>query len=99
MTIKELAERLAQQSELHPQQVERLIRQALKSMLEEAMHSGRFLLLGVGTFYRHDSKARAGRNPRTGEPHEIHGRSQVRFRQAPATQVLHEETRTQTPSK
>ncbi len=84
MSLRKVAEEIARERNMHPQQVESLIRDALRRMLTHAMSSGRCLVMGVGSFYRHDSPERAARNPRSGEHHMIPPRSLVRFRQAPA---------------
>lgn len=56
----------------------------LSEMAERSVKSGEFVIPGVGRLVRVERKARAGRNPKTGEPIRIPAKKVVKFRVAKA---------------
>ena len=58
----------------------------LSEMAERSVKSGEFVIPGVGRLVRVERKARAGRDPKTGEPIRIPAKKFVKFRMVKASQ-------------
>ena len=76
MIKSELIEKLAAENRhLTHAEVERVINVVLGSMSDALAAGGRVEIRGFGAFSVRDRPARAGRNPRTGEPVEVPAKS------------------------
>jgi DNA-binding protein HU-beta len=77
---QDLIEQIAQAAEVSKSAAERAV-DALVVAIKTSLKKGDMVtLVGFGTFYVGRRKARAGRNPRTGEALAIKARSVPRFR-------------------
>jgi DNA-binding protein HU-beta len=77
---QDLIEQIAQAAEVSKSAAERAV-DALVVAIKTSLRKGEMVtLVGFGTFYVGRRKARAGRNPRTGETLAIKARSVPRFR-------------------
>lgn len=64
-----------------PQTEIKRILDVLTDTIGETLTNGELVrLLGFGTFDVQELPARTGRNPRTGEPLEIHAKKKIRFK-------------------
>ncbi len=76
MIKSELIERLAaENTHLTHAEVERVVNIILNRMTDTLAEGGRVELRGFGAFSVRSRPARAGRNPRTGEPVEVPAKS------------------------
>ena len=64
-------ERLSGDTLVTHKDAERVVGVVLDQMIDALAHGGRVELRGFGAFSVRDRPARAGRNPRTGEPVEV----------------------------
>ena len=80
MNKQDLIEQIAQAAEVSKSAAERAV-DALVVAIKTSLRKGDMVtLVGFGTFYVGRRKARAGRNPRTGEALSIKATSVPRFR-------------------
>lgn len=80
MNKKELIEKTAQKAGKSQKEVKETI-DALLNTIGEALQNGENVtLIGFGTFDILETKARTGRNPRTGEPLKINAKKRPRFK-------------------
>ncbi len=80
MNKQDLIEQIAQAAEVSKSAAERAV-DALVVAVKSSLKKGDMVtLVGFGTFYVGRRKARAGRNPRTGEALSIKATSVPRFR-------------------
>ena len=80
MTKAEIIAGVAKETGLTKADSERALNALLTLAKEAIAKEGRFALAGLGTFVVVNRKARAGRNPQTGQPIQIKASKAVRFR-------------------
>jgi len=81
MIKSELIGKLAAENpHLTQRDIERVVGVIFECMIEALAAGGRVELRGFGAFSVRSRPARAGRNPRTGEPMQIKATSQPKFR-------------------
>jgi integration host factor subunit beta len=81
MTKSELIERLAsQQNQLSYKDVELAVKSMLEQMAQSLAQGERIEIRGFGSFSLHYRVPRVGRNPKTGEPVELPGKSVPHFK-------------------
>jgi DNA-binding protein HU-beta len=80
MNKHELVVKMAKDSGVTARQAEKALKTFFSAIEESLRKDGRVRFIGFGTFYVAERKARAGRNPRTGEPIKIPAKKVVRFR-------------------
>ena len=86
MTKSELIDRIAgKQTQLSSKDVELAVKAVIEYMSQVLSEGGRIEIRGFGSFSLHYRVPRIGRNPKTGEEHEIPPRRVLVFR---ASQVL-----------
>jgi DNA-binding protein HU-beta len=76
----ELIEQIAQAAEISKSAAERVLDALFGAVKTSLRKGGAVTLVGFGTFYVGKRKARAGRNPRTGEPLRIQAARVPKFR-------------------
>ena len=80
MNKSDMIEQIAQSAEVSKSAAERAV-DALVSAIKTSLRKGEMVtLVGFGTFYVGKRKARAGRNPRTGEALKIAAAKVPKFR-------------------
>lgn len=80
MSKAELIAAIAEKADTSKANAEKVLK-ALLGTIEEAMVDGKQItLVGFGTFYTAERKARTGRNPRTGKELKIPASKVVKFR-------------------
>ncbi len=82
MSKSALMTHLAEKNEMTRKQVAALIDTLVQTAYKEAKNG--FTIPGMGKLVLAHSKARMGRNPKTGEPIKIKARTRVKFRVAKA---------------
>jgi integration host factor subunit beta len=88
MTRSELIDRLSRRfPHLPPKTVDAAVRTLLDQMSKTVAARERVEIRHFGSFFCRTRKARVGRNPKTGEPVAIVGKSVARFR--PARALIH----------
>ena len=80
MTKTDIIAGIAKETGLTKADSERALNALLTLAKEAIAKEGRFPLAGLGTFVVVNRKARAGRNPQTGQPIQIKASKAVRFR-------------------
>lgn len=80
MTKADLIDRIAAEANLTKAAAERTLNTFLDAVTEGLAAEGKLMLTGFGTFVVESRKARAGRNPRTGESIIIPASKTVKFR-------------------
>jgi len=76
----EMIEHIAQSAEISKSAAERAIDAVVAAIKASLKKGGEVTLVGFGTFYASSRAARAGRNPRTGEPLNIPAARVPKFR-------------------
>lgn len=71
MNKGELIAKVSDETELTQKQVDAVLTSVIETITSEVANGGKVTLAGFGTFERRDRKARAGRNPQTGEEIQI----------------------------
>src|SRR5664279_2255541 len=84
MTKAQLVRYLAEKHELSNKQVTAVIDDLAEVAIKETKKSGVFVVPGLGRLVKSSRKARAGRNPQTGEAIKIAAKTVVKFRVAKA---------------
>lgn len=80
MNKNELADYVAKKSEISKADAVRVIDAAIDGITEALKGGDEVRLVGFGTFYVSETKAREGRNPRTGEKLQIEGGKNAKFK-------------------
>jgi DNA-binding protein HU-beta len=80
MNKTDLIEKIAKDAKINKTQASSAMTAILDGIQGELKKGGRVALAGFGTFSVGSRKARAGRNPRTGQPIEISTSRVARFR-------------------
>jgi DNA-binding protein HU-beta len=79
MTKKELIKSIAKKTNLFNADVERMLDNLGAVAAAELLGNGEVPLPGLGKLKAHNSKARKGRNPKTGETINIPAKTTVKF--------------------
>ncbi len=79
MNRKELIERIAQETDMRKRDVIQVVDAMTRVIAGEIGWGGSVRLIDFGAFSAPETKARAGRNPKTGEPIKIAARRRVKF--------------------
>ena len=82
MTYKEFVRSVAFLANSHVAEAERTVAAVVTTIHGRTLAGDRVRIPGLGTFALKETPARAGRNPRTGEPAAILARQKLRFRPA-----------------
>jgi DNA-binding protein HU-beta len=80
MTKQDLVDRIANQTGLTKRQATNSLSAAIDGIKDALSQGDRVTLVGFGTFYVAERKARTGRNPRTQEKINIPARNVPNFR-------------------
>lgn len=80
MTQTQLTQSIAAECEISNKSAKMLITTLGEIAVSEVKKSGLFVVPGIGRLVRVDRKARAGRNPATGEAIKIAAKKVVKFR-------------------
>ncbi|MDA2935006.1 integration host factor subunit beta [Acidobacteria bacterium AH-259-D05] len=80
MTKAELANEVANNSDLTQKQAEVVVQTVLDSIVEALQSGERVELRGFGSFRLNERKARLGRNPKTGEGVQVPAKRVAHFR-------------------
>ena len=78
-----LAQVIRETAEISQQSARLCVAEMVDAIIEALREQGSFSLTGFGTFTVRRTKARIGRNPRTGEKIKIRAGKQIRFRASP----------------
>lgn len=81
---EDLVKRVAKEMKLPIKTVNKLINQTWEIICDEIEEGNTVKLHGKGTFYLSERAARMGRNPQTGEEHQVPDREVMAFRVSPA---------------
>ncbi|MGA2076082.1 MAG: HU family DNA-binding protein [Terriglobia bacterium] len=84
MTKSQIVAHLAEETELQKKTVAVVLEELVALASKEAKSGGQFVIPGLGKAVKANRKARAGRNPQTGEPIKIPAKTVVKFRLAKA---------------
>lgn len=82
MTKQQLVRHLAEKLGTKNKTASAFLDQLAETAIRETKKSGVFVIPGLGRLVKSHRKARAGRNPNTGEPVQIKAKSVVKFRVA-----------------
>ncbi|WP_372769623.1 integration host factor subunit beta [Pseudoalteromonas sp.] len=81
MTKSELIEKLAEQhANIPAKDVENAVKEVLELMADSLSSSDRIEIRGFGSFSLHFRAPRVGRNPKTGDKVELHGKYVPHFK-------------------
>ena len=80
MNKTELVAQLSKETDLSKTLAKKVVEAILAQTTKALKKTGRFALIGLGTFEVVKRAKRKGRNPRTGEPVTIKARKAVKFR-------------------
>ena len=80
MTKKELIEKVAADAEITKKAAEIALNSVLEGIETSLVEEGKMSFVGFGTFEVRERAARAGRNPKTGEPMTIAASKSVGFK-------------------
>lgn len=81
LTKSELIDRItSQQNQLSPKDVELAVKTLIDQMADSLADGGRIEIRGFGSFSLHYRAPRVGRNPKTGDSVELHGKYVPHFK-------------------
>jgi nucleoid DNA-binding protein len=80
MTKKDIAKKISEETGLKQQRVQQVVQMVFDGIIETLATEGRVELRNLGVFEVKRRKARAGRNPRTGERVSVPERLTVTFK-------------------
>ncbi len=80
MNKSELVERMAQAAGITKSAADRALNGFMDAVTEALGSGDKVVLVGFGTFYTAERKARTGRNPQTGKPIEIPAKKVAKFK-------------------
>ncbi len=80
MNKKELVEKIAQGAGVSKAVAERTLNSFMDVIMDAMSAGDRVTLVGFGTFYVQERKARTGRNPQTGKEIKIPAKKIVKFK-------------------
>ena len=84
MTKSQMLQAMAEATGLSKKDTANFLDKMVELAYKEVKTSGEFVLQGLGKLVKVDRKARAGRNPATGETIQIPAKTVVKFRVAKA---------------
>src|SRR5260370_42332904 len=84
LTKTQLVRHLAEKTELPNKTVAGFLEQLADVAVKETKKNGVFVVPGLGRLVKGHRKARVGRNPETGGPIQVNGKTAVKFRGAKA---------------
>jgi len=82
LTLRHIAERLAETHELPKRQANEMLTQAIEMIAKSLKKGEKIRLSGLGILQVRKRAARTGRNPQTGEPIKIKASKKITFRPA-----------------
>ncbi|MCD8184894.1 MAG: HU family DNA-binding protein [Rikenellaceae bacterium] len=80
MNKTQLVEAMAQDAGITKTEAKKVLNSFLKVTTQALSKGDKLTLVGFGTFTAADKPARAGRNPRTGDPIQIDAKNSVKFK-------------------
>jgi DNA-binding protein HU-beta len=80
MNKTELIKSIAEKTGKSQTEVKAFLEAFTETLTESLTKGGKVALIGFGTFDILETKARTGRNPRTGEPLKIKAKKKIRFK-------------------
>jgi DNA-binding protein HU-beta len=84
MTKAQLANELAEATSTNKKAAAQFLESLSSIAYREAKKNGEFVIPGIGKLVKKQTKARMGRNPKTGEQMKIAAKTVIRFRVAKA---------------
>lgn len=82
MSKSQLIKKVAEENHLTASNVKLVVEAFLTTLKKETLEKGKVILPGFGTFKKHDSPERMGRNPQTGASVKIPQKTSIKFKQS-----------------